>query len=155
MNRDELFSFLRAQKWAVEASVTAAGAPQAAVIGVAVTDRLELVFDTVGTTRKAVNLRQNPKVALVLGWDEGQTVQLEGIADEPTGEELAALKRVYFERFPDGVEREAWQDIAYFRVRPEWIRYSDFRSAEPVIVTVDSAQLPRFIAGADVSSAFP
>lgn len=75
MNRHELLHFLRAQPWAVEASVNGRGEPQAAVIGVAVTDRLELVFDTLATSRKAANLRANPRVALVLGWDEGQTAQ--------------------------------------------------------------------------------
>ena len=141
MNRDELLSFMRAQKWAVEASVSEQNAPQAAVIGVAITDDLEIVFDTLSDTRKAGNLRENRKIALVIGWDDAQTVQYEGTADEPTGEELARIKRAYFARFPDGVERERWPGITYFRVRPTWIRYSDFRQAEPVVVTFDAAML--------------
>jgi general stress protein 26 len=135
MNRTDLVTFLRAQKWAVQASTARDGAPQAAVIGLAVTDRLELVFDTVGDTRKAANLRANPAIALVVGWDEGQTVQLEGMADEPAGDELARLKRTYFDKFPDGTEREAWPGITYFRVFPHWVRYSDFRGATPIILT--------------------
>lgn len=127
MTRGELLQFLRKHRYAVQATTTAGGAPQAAVIGIAVTDALELVFDTLSTTRKAINLRRDARIALVIGWDEEQTVQLEGIADEPTGSELARLKRVYFERFPEGPERERWPDITYFRVRPAWARYSDFR----------------------------
>ena len=134
MNRTDLLSFLRAQKWAVQASVNLA-APQAAVIGVAVTDRLEIVFDTLAETRKVTNLRANPLVALVIGWDEGQTVQIEGMADEPTGDELARLKRVYFSKFPDGYERERWPGITYFRVFPHWIRFSDFRGEAPLVAT--------------------
>ena len=141
MNRDELLTFMRAQKWAVQASVSERGAPQAAVIGVAITDALEIVFDTLSDTRKASNLRQNPKIALVIGWDEAQTAQCEGLADEPEGEELARIKRAYLARFPDGVERERLPGITYFRVRPAWIRYSDFRQAEPVVVTFDTAAL--------------
>jgi general stress protein 26 len=141
MTRGELLTFMRAQKWAVQASISDKNAPQAAAIGVAITDDLELVFDTLSDTRKAHNLRQNPKIALVIGWDDAQTVQYEGIADEPTGDELARAKRAYFARFPDGVERERWPGIAYFRVRPSWIRYSDFRQAEPVVVTFDAAAL--------------
>ncbi len=133
MNRAELVAFLRAQKWAVEASVAGDGAPQAAVIGVAVSDELELVFDTQVTSRKAKNLRANPRIALVIGWDEGQTVQYEGVVDEPQGEELVAMRRLYFERFPDGVDR-AGPDIVYFRARPRWIRFSDFRGEEPVVI---------------------
>jgi pyridoxine/pyridoxamine 5'-phosphate oxidase len=127
MTRAELLQFLRKHRYAVQATTTADGAPQAAVIGIAVTDELELVFDTLGTTRKALNLRRDARIALVIGWDEEQTVQLEGRADEPSGSELARLKRAYFERFPDGPERETWPDITYFRVRPHWARYSDFR----------------------------
>jgi hypothetical protein len=135
MNRTELIAFLRAQKWAVQASTGPNQTPQAAVIGVAITDRLEIVFDTLGDTRKAQNLRKNPLIALVIGWDEGQTVQLEGMADEPTGEELTRLKRVYLDKFPDGAEREKWPGITYFRVFPMWIRYSDFRGESPVVTT--------------------
>lgn len=127
MNTAELLAFLRQHRYAVQASTAASGAPQAAVVGIAVSDELELVFDTLGTTRKAQNLRRDPRIAFVVGWDDEQTVQLEGIADEPTGDELGRLKRVYFARFPDGPEREAWPDITYFRVRVCWARYSDFR----------------------------
>src|SRR5262245_26777842 len=121
MELADIVAFVRAQKWAVEATV-AGDAPQAAVIGVAASDDLEIVFDTLGSTRKARNLRANPRIALVVGWDDAQTVQLEGVADELTGDDLARLKRVYFAKFPDGVEREAWPDITYFRVRPRWAR---------------------------------
>ena len=137
MNRSELLTFMRDQKWAVEASVSRRNAPQAAVIGVAITDDLEVVFDTLSTSRKAENLRRNATIALVIGWDEGQTVQYEGVADEPTGDELARIKRAYFAKFPDGLEREQLPAITYFRVRPTWIRYSDFRQGEPVVVTFD------------------
>jgi pyridoxine/pyridoxamine 5'-phosphate oxidase len=127
MNSAELLGFLRQHRNAVQASTALSGAPQAAVIGIAVTDELELVFDTLGTTRKAQNLRRDPRIALVVGWDDEQTVQLEGMADEPTGDELARLKRVYFARFPDGPARESWPHITYFRVRIHWAVYSDFR----------------------------
>lgn len=138
MTRDELLGFLRAQPWAVQASVTGEGEPQAAVVGVAVTDQLELVFDTLGTSRKAANLRANARVAVVMGWDDGRTAQLEGVADEPVGAELQRLKDVYLRRFPDGHERAVLSDITYFRISPRWIRYSDFRTTPPIVVVFDS-----------------
>jgi pyridoxine/pyridoxamine 5'-phosphate oxidase len=134
MTRTELITFIRTQKWAVVASVGQGGQPQAAVVGLAVTDDLELVFDTLGSTRKAANLARDPRIAVVIGWDDEQTVQLEGIADQPTGEELARLQRAYFDRFPDGPARLAWPGLTYFRVRPTWARYSDFRGADAVLV---------------------
>jgi general stress protein 26 len=123
-----MLQFIRRHRYAVQASVAADGAPQAAVVGIAVNDGLEIVFDTLGTSRKAQNLRREPRMALVVGWDEEQTLQLEGLADEPTGDELKRLKRVYLAAFPDGIEREQWPDITYVRVRITWARYSDFRS---------------------------
>jgi hypothetical protein len=59
---------------------------------------------------------------------------VEGVVDEPTGDELQRLRQVYFQRFPDGHARAALPDIAYFRVTPTWIRYSDFRSTPPTLV---------------------
>ena len=122
-----MLQFIRRHRYAVQASTAADGAPQAAVVGIAVTDRLEVVFDTLGTSRKAQNLRHEPRIALVVGGDDEQTLQLEGVADEPTGDELQRLKRVYLAAFPDGIEREQWPDITYVRVRITWARYSDFR----------------------------
>jgi general stress protein 26 len=132
MTRADLLRFLRHHKLAVQASVAPDGGPQAAVVGLAVSDELELVFDTLGSSRKAANLRRDARIALVY-WADAVTVQLEGVVDEPAGDELARLKQVYFTAFPDGPEREALPDITYFRVRPSWIRVSEFSGATPKI----------------------
>lgn len=137
MTRHELLEFLRSQPWAVEASVTVASEPQAAVIGVAVTDALELAFDTHTTSRKAANLRANPRIAIVMGWDDGRTAQLEGVVDEPVGAERERLQEVYLRRFPDGHERKCQPDITYFRVSPRWIRFSDFRTSPPTVLVFE------------------
>jgi pyridoxine/pyridoxamine 5'-phosphate oxidase len=133
MTRSQLIAFMKTMKYAVQASVASPGdAPQAAVVGVAVSDDGEIVFDTMGDTRKAANLRANPKIALVM-YEGEKTVQVEGVADEPTGDELARMKAVYFAKFPDGIEREKWKGITYFRVRPTWTRFSDFGTSPPTI----------------------
>lgn len=104
----ELLSFLREHRLAVQASVGADGAPQAAVVGVAVSDALEIVFDTLESTRKHANLRRDPRIALVIGWDAEKSAQIEGVADFPSGVELERIRAVYFAAFPDGRERLAW-----------------------------------------------
>ena len=134
MTRGELIAFIRGHRLAVVASTSAAGAAQAAVVGIAVTDALELVFDTLGSTRKAANLRRDGRAALVIGWDDEQTVQLEGVADEPGGDTLERLKRSYFVAHPDGPTRLGWSGLTYFRVRPTWARYSDFRPGTARVV---------------------
>jgi general stress protein 26 len=129
MTRIDLLAFMREHQMAVQASVSSSGGPQAAVVGIVVTDELEIFFDTLATSRKAKNLRGNPRFALVIGGaakGEERTVQYEGVADEPLGAELVRLKNLYFHHFPDGRDREALPDITYVRVTPTWIRYSDF-----------------------------
>lgn len=133
MTRDELIRFLRQHKIAVQATVATDGAPQAAVVGVAVSDALEIVFDTLETTRKYANLRADPRIALVIGRDE-TTAQIEGIADFPTGQELDRIRECYFVTYPDGRDRLAWPGITHVRVRPTWARYSDFTREPPRIV---------------------
>jgi general stress protein 26 len=133
----ELLEYMRSQRYVVQASVAPEDAPQAAVVGIVVSDGFEVFFDTLGATRKARNLRRNPKIAFAFGGTtagDERTVQYEGLADEPTGDELARLKALYFERFPAGRERESWPGLAYFRARPSWIRYSDYGRNPPEIV---------------------
>jgi uncharacterized pyridoxamine 5'-phosphate oxidase family protein len=124
VTRSELYEFLRKNRLAVVSTVNPAS-PQAAVVGIAVTETLDVIFDTLSTSRKFANLRADPRIALVV-WDSAETVQYEGVADLPDGADLDACKRIYFEAWPDGPEREKWPDIAYVRVRARWIRYSDF-----------------------------
>jgi len=144
MSAAELLTFLRRHRLAVQASVSPAAVPQAAVIGYAVTDRFEIVFDTVDSTRKAGNLRRNPNLAFVIGGllpGDERTVQYEGIADEPSGDELDRLKQVYYETYPDGPSRLRWPGLMYVRVRPTWVRYSDYNVDPPLIVEFTSEQL--------------
>src|SRR3989475_2919484 len=127
MNPAELLDFMRHHSLAVQASVSAAAAPQGAVVGFVVTDRFELFFDTLDTTRKVRNLRRNPKIAFVIGGltnGDERTVQYEGAADEPSGAELQRLKEIYFSVFPDGPARQSWPGLIYVRAKPTWIRYS-------------------------------
>ena len=126
MSRAELLPFLQKHRLGIQSTVSPSGDPQAAVVGIAVTPKLEIVFDTIDTTRKCRNLRADPRIAFVIGWDQEITVQLEGIADEPTGAERDRILAAYFIPYPDGRERLKWPGITHFRVRPTWIRYSDF-----------------------------
>jgi hypothetical protein len=144
MDATELLRFLRSHRVAVEASVSGSGGAQAAVVGFAITDRFEIVFDTVDSTRKAQNLRLNSKLAFVIGGllsGDERTVQYEGIADEPSGDELERVKQVYYQVYPDGPGRLSWPGIMYVRMRPTWIRYSDYNVDPPLIVEFTSEQL--------------
>jgi hypothetical protein len=133
LTRQELYAFLKTQRYAVIATTAADGHPQSALVGFAVTEELEIIFDTIAATRKVANLRSRPDVALVIGQDDERTAQLEGVADEPAGEELSRLKARYLAAWPDGTERASWNGLVYVRVRPRWCRFSDFnRAGDPV-----------------------
>jgi hypothetical protein len=133
MTKLELYGFLAGHRLAVLGSISAEGAPQSALVGIAVTEDLEIVFDTLNSTRKYRNLTSNPKASLVVGWEGEKTVQLEGEASLPEGEELTRYKNVYFSAWPDGVSRQSWSGLVYFVVRPRWIRFSDFDQRPPRI----------------------
>ena len=143
MKRSELLQFMRGEKHAVQASMNPGG-PQAAVVGIVVSDDFEIFFDTLDTTRKAQNLARDPRIAFVIGGTgakDERTVQYAGVVDEPSRANLARFKQIYFARFPDGPSREAWKGIKYFRVRPTWLRFSDFSQDPPLVVELTGSDL--------------
>ena len=132
MKLEEVFDIVRQKRLAVVSTVDDSGAPEAALVGFALTERNEIVFDTLGSSRKAVNIARRPAAALVIGWENDVTVQIEGDARRPQGDDLAYAKGAYFREWPDGRARENWPDIAYIAVKPRWMRYANYAGA-PVI----------------------
>ena len=134
MTHADLFHFIEQSKLGVLSSVAPSGAPQSALVGIAVTADLQIVFDTVKTSRKYGNLKARPACSFVFGWTGEQTVQYEGIAEELDGTQLQRYQEVYFRTWPDGLSRSQWPGIVYFLVKPKWIRYSDFDKSPPLIL---------------------
>ena len=126
MNVQEVFRFMDSERVGVLATATNSGQPEAALMGFAVTPELEIIFDTVRSSRKYPNLKANPRVAWVVGCATEVTVQYEGEAEELEGAALAKYKPIYFQKFQDGPTRENWAGMTYFVVRPKWVRYCDY-----------------------------
>jgi pyridoxine/pyridoxamine 5'-phosphate oxidase len=134
MDKATLRAFMARFRYGVLSSTSKAGTPQSALVGIATTPELEIVFDTIRSSRKYSNLIDQPACSFVVGgWNSEQTVQFEGIAAEPQGEELRRCQHAYFAAWPDGPARMSWPGIAYFVVRPHWIRFSDFDQRPPLI----------------------
>ena len=131
ITHEEIRAFVRGHKYAVVSTVHENGAPQSAVVGIAVTPLLEIVFDTLSTSRKFANIARDKRASAVIGWDEERTLQIEGVADMPEYNELERLKAAYYEAWPDGRARAAWPGIAYVRIRPCWLRFSDYNVNPP------------------------
>ena len=133
MTKVDIYQFIAKQKLAVLGTLSSGGSPQSALVGIAVTPELEIIFDTVKSSRKFQNLMSNSHCSFVAGWTDEITVQYEGEARQPEGAALAHYQEVYFARWPDGPSRLSWPGITYFVVGPKWIRYSDFDQNPPFI----------------------
>lgn len=88
MDLAEVIDFVRARGLGVVASRGPFGSPQAALVGIAATDQGELVFDCSRSSRKYANIESDPTVALVVGWDDEVTIQIEGRAEVLSGVDL-------------------------------------------------------------------
>ena len=133
MTLEEVFDIAKRKRYLVVSTVNESGAPEAALMGFALTPANEVVFDTLASSRKAVNLARSPRAALVIGWDDNISLQIEGPARRPVGDDLSSAKAAYFREWPDGRARENWPDIAYVVVKPKWIRYSNYAAGPPVV----------------------
>ena len=130
MDITEVYRFMDGERLGVLSTATKDGSPEAALMGFAVTPELEIIFDTVRTSRKYPNLKENPCVAWVVGCTTEITVQYEGEAEELEGAALTKYKPIYFRKFTDGAARENWDGITYFVVRPKWVRYCDYNPGQ-------------------------
>lgn len=135
LSDEELLGYMRGHKLAVVATSASDGSPQSALVGIGVSPRLEIVFDTVSSSRKHGNLVRNPRVAVTFSGPGEKTLQYEGIAFPVSleGAEDRGYREVYYEAWPDGRERLSWPNLVYWRVAPRWLRFSDFDRG-PLIV---------------------
>jgi hypothetical protein len=54
MTKVDIYQFIAKQKLAVLGTLSSGGSPQSALVGIAVTPELEIIFDTVKSSRKVV-----------------------------------------------------------------------------------------------------
>jgi general stress protein 26 len=125
MAGDEFIAFVRAAATGVVATVDREGNPEAALVGLGITDACELVFDSEATARKIANIACNPRVAVVVGWDDDVSLQIEGVAEVLSGAAREEYGGVYEAQLPSS---RALQDgFAVVRITPRWLRYYDAR----------------------------
>lgn len=130
--RATVLTFVKGRRLGVIATASNDGMPEAALINIAVTDDLEIVFETTSATRKFVNLTRNPRVCLVIGWDNDQTLQVDGLVDAPEGREYDRLKAFYLATFVRKASHEYWPGNDYYRVRIRWARLSNYNMPRKV-----------------------
>ncbi len=145
----ELLRLTRTRCYAALATVTGAGVPQVAPLRYVVTDDFELVMGTLRTSRKYHNLTTNDRVAAVI-WDDEMSIQIEGRFDEPVGADEARLRSHFTAELPREAQlRASRPNHLFFRITPEWARYSDFSDEPPRVLTLD------FIRRTETRGTFP
>lgn len=124
--KSRLIAFIDRHKLGVIATASRSAVPEAALINIAVTPAFEIVFETTAATRKCVNLRDNPRVAMVIGWDEDQTLQVDGQVELLEGSARDRLKTIFVTAFPNKASHEFWPGNDFYRIRPFWARFSNY-----------------------------
>jgi pyridoxine/pyridoxamine 5'-phosphate oxidase len=71
---------MRSHRLVVVGSIAKDGSPQSVLVGIAVTPRHEVIFDTVSDSRKHGNLERDGRASVVFCGPDEQTLQLEGSA---------------------------------------------------------------------------
>jgi pyridoxine/pyridoxamine 5'-phosphate oxidase len=132
MTRERFVGFVRSVRQGVVATVDVHGDPEAALVGLAVSDAAEVIFDSLTDTRKIRNIRAHPRVALVIGWTGGVSVQVEGAASILAGPERDEYGQIYLAQFPGS--RVLDEEFSVVRVVPQWLRYYDARQAPALVM---------------------
>ncbi|MBI2580110.1 MAG: pyridoxamine 5'-phosphate oxidase family protein [Candidatus Aenigmarchaeota archaeon] len=139
MNKKKIImDFIRKNDLAVVSTVNADGLPESAVVAYSETDKMEIIFGSFCTSRKNTNIKRNPCVAIVIGWnrDDMITVQYEGEAIEIPAGDSGRFKKMHLAKIPDSARYLDHPDERLFLVRPRWIRYSDLKKVPEEIFEV-------------------
>jgi len=123
--QQKILEFIKTKKIGVLATIAPDGRPEAAVVEYVATDKLEIIFNTFSTYRKYKNLKHNPNVAFVIGWDD-ITVQYEGHAIEAKGNLEDLCKKIHSAKIKHKTKFSEMPTVRYFNIKPRWIRYIDY-----------------------------
>jgi len=124
--REKLHAFLQRHRLAVLSSIGPDGEAQSALVNIAVTPELEIIFETTCETRKFANIERDPRVSLVIGWDGPETVQYQGMATRPDGPQRQRARDAFVGAFPRKENDEFWPGNSYFLIKPQWLRFSSY-----------------------------
>ncbi|MFI5205339.1 MAG: pyridoxamine 5'-phosphate oxidase family protein [Candidatus Paceibacterales bacterium] len=126
-----ILEFIKQHHIAAIATVNSYSLPEASIVGFAVRHDFTIHIATYDSSRKFLNLKRNPRVALVVGWEHGKTVQIEGHAEQITDpEEIKDIEWTDLEKMPTVAKYIKPDRAVFLKIIPKWLKYSDF-STEP------------------------
>ncbi len=134
LNKKIVFDFIKQHHLAVLSTVSGDMLPEASVVGFDIEQKnadFEIRFVTFDSSRKHANLKRNPRVAMVIGWDHGKTIQIEGEAFEVTdSEDVKEIEWKNLEKMPTVAKYINPERAVFYKIIPKSLRYSDY-STEP------------------------
>jgi len=136
--RSKIRGFMKSEKLSVVSTVNSNGRPESALVAFSETNSLGVIFGTFNNTRKYRNIRKNPDVSLVIGWDDRKNIniQYEGTAREVSGKEADKCRKIHLAKNPNSVKYAYKREQRFFIVKPKWIRYSDLSGDEPKVYEI-------------------
>lgn len=96
MTKADVYRFVLQCKLGVLSSIGSLGTPQSALVGIAVSENLEIVFDTVKSSRKYANLIANPGCSFVFGWTGEQLSNMKALQKNLEGPDSGIIRKSIF-----------------------------------------------------------
>ena len=133
VNKNTVLEFIKKNDFCVLSTSSKTGKSESAVMALTVKDDFTLLMNTAGTTRKIINLLENPQVSVIVGGLKNDpSVQIDGKASVIEGDEAktacAYMLNVHPELKDYGIETGK-----FISITPNWLRWVDFTQNPPVI----------------------
>jgi general stress protein 26 len=129
--KDEALTFLADKMHCVISTVDPTGKPEAAFVAFSENEDLEIMIGTSTKSRKFLNIRHNPAVSIVFGFDGKRSMQYEGTVHALEGKELTERLKRHFVKHPWAAKLQENPDHAFIAIEPSWIRIVE---APPTVI---------------------
>lgn len=110
---------LRTERTCTLATATADGVPEAATVRFVTDGELNVQITTESPYRKYDNMTENPRVAVVVDGDDN--LQLEGVAREVFGDDAAAIRSNYVDKYGHSAYLDNDESV-FFEIETDWAR---------------------------------
>lgn len=133
--KEKILKFLQKEHLAV-LSYAEKNQPKSAVIDFSESKSLEILFITLTSYRKYKILKKNPKISLCFGGKKNSTVQYEGLAEEISKLSFLPYLKYHIQKNPIELKFSRMLEAKFFKIKPVWVRYSNFKKSPNEIFEV-------------------
>lgn len=130
--KDKMLEYLADHDFCVISTVDEQSHPESAYVGLFFNQDLTIIIGTSKNSRKAKNILQNNKVAIVVGNLKG-TVQYEGAAEEISYSDCEIL--VKEQNFTKPPRLEKYRDDPtniWIKITPTWVRFTQHGATDQI-----------------------